>query len=115
MADEDQQKIYGTNDERDLKFIFEKYDRYIADDDSEDETDKEKNIKKYRDLLKELNVNGDDDDNSKSNNNKNKKDKNKGEKDKLKNKGKDMNDSDQNESSDDENKMIDSEDKLGND
>jgi len=79
MADEDQQKIYDTNDEKDLKFIFEKYDRYIADDDSEDETNKEKNIKKYRDLLKELNVNGDGaDDKSNKNKNKNKKDKNMG-------------------------------------
>jgi hypothetical protein len=79
MADEDQQKIYDTNDEKDLKFIFEKYDRYIADDDSEDETDKEKNIKKYRDLLKELNINGDGGDHkSNKNKNKNKKDKNMG-------------------------------------
>jgi len=79
MADEDQQKIYDTNDEKDLKFIFEKYDRYIADDDSEDETNKEKNIKKYRDLLKELNVNGDGaDDKPNKNKNKNKKDKNMG-------------------------------------
>lgn len=59
MADEDQLTLYNAKNEDDLKHIFEKYDRYIADDDNEDEMKNEENIQKYRDLIKGLDIDAD--------------------------------------------------------